>query len=122
MQTMNDFAELPEVNRPLSLEPLPPVLHRGLIAVAFFGILSLVASSGLFFYLSYKLCRWYYKGHLANGPNQYLLLIYNLLLADIQQAMAFSLTAVYVAQDKVEVGTTTCWANGMRPQPIQLLN
>lgn len=109
---MSDLSELPEVNKPLSLDPLPPVLHRGLIAVAFFGILSLVASSGLFFYLSYKLCRWYYKGHLANGANQFLLLIYNLLLADIQQAMAFSLTAVYVAQDKVEVGTTTCWANG----------
>ena len=26
--------------------------------------------------------------------------------------MAFALTAVYVAKDKIEVGTTTCWANG----------
>ena len=108
----DDVLALPEVNRPTTLEPLPPVLQRGLAAVAFFGILSLIASTGLFFFLSYKLCRWYYKGHLANGANQFLLLIYNLLLADIQQAMAFSLTAVFVARDKVEVGTTTCWANG----------
>lgn len=108
----DDFLALPEVNRPTTLDPLSPVLQRGLTAVAVFGILSLVASTGLFLFLSYKLCRWYYKGHLANGANQFLLLIYNLLLADIQQAMAFSLTAVFVARDKVEVGTTTCWANG----------
>lgn len=108
---------LPEVNRPTTLDPLPPVLQRGLTAVAVFGILSLTASTGLFCFLSYKLCRWYYKGHLANGANQFLLLIYNLLLADIQQAMAFSLTAVYVAQNKVEVGTTTCWATG-KPRPV----
>lgn len=109
---MSEFDALPQVNRPTTLDPLPPDLRQGLVAVAFFGILSLAASSGLFFYLSYKLCRWYYKGHLSNGANQFLLLIYNLLLADIQQAMAFGLTAVYVAKNKVEVGTTTCWANG----------
>ena len=109
---MSGFDALPNVNRPDGLDPLPAVLKRGLVAVAFFGVLSLVASTGLFCYLSYKLCRWYYKGHLSNGANQFLLLIYNLLLADIQQAMAFSLTAVYVANDHLEVGTTTCWANG----------
>lgn len=113
----DEFLALPEVNRPTTLDPLPPVLQRGLTAVAFFGILSLAASTGLFCFLSYKLCRWYYKGHLANGANQFLLLIYNLLLADIQQAMAFSLTAVYVAQNKVEVGTTTCWATG-KPRTV----
>ena len=26
--------------------------------------------------------------------------------------MAFALTTVYLAEDKIEVGTTTCWANG----------
>jgi hypothetical protein len=30
----------------------------------------------------------------------------------VQQAMAFALTTVYLAKDKIEVGTTTCWANG----------
>jgi hypothetical protein len=110
---MSDFSALPEVSRPDALDPLPAVLQRGLVAVAFFGILSLLSSTGLFLFLSYKLCRWYYKGQLANGANQFLLLIYNLLLADIQQAMAFSLAAVSVAKGKIEVGTTTCWANGM---------
>ncbi|KAK5414624.1 hypothetical protein LTR06_004438 [Exophiala xenobiotica] len=95
-----------------TLDPLPPVLQRGLVAVAFFGILSLVTSLGLFTFLTYRLCVWKVKGQLRDGPNQFLILIYNLVLADIQQAMAFSLTSAYLAADKIEVGTTTCWANG----------
>lgn len=95
-----------------TLDPLPPVLRHGLVAVAFFGILSLVSSVGLFTFLTYRLCVWYHRGQLRDGANQFLILIYNLVLADIQQAMAFSLTSVYLAADKVEVGTTTCWANG----------
>ncbi|EXJ77619.1 hypothetical protein A1O3_09847 [Capronia epimyces CBS 606.96] len=95
-----------------TLDPLPDILRHGLVAVAFFGILSLVATSILFTYLTYRLCSWYFTGQLRNGANQFFLLIYNLVLADIQQALAFTLTARYLATDKIQVGTTTCWANG----------
>ncbi len=95
-----------------TLEPLPPVLRRGLIAVATLGLLSLISSIGLFTFLTYRLCVWYHRGQLRDGANQFLLLIYNLVLADIQQAMAFALTSVYLSADKIEVGTATCWANG----------
>ena len=95
-----------------TLDPLPPVLRHGLIAVAFFGLLSLISGVALFTFLTYRLAVWYQRGLLRDGANQFLLLIYNLVLADIQQAMAFALTSVYLSQDKIEVGTTTCWANG----------
>lgn len=95
-----------------TLEPLPPVLRHGLVAVAFFGILSLISSLTLFLFLTYRLCVWYHRSELRDGANQFLLLIYNLTLADIQQSMAFALTSVYLAQDKIQVGTSTCWANG----------
>ncbi|KIW13223.1 hypothetical protein PV08_08410 [Exophiala spinifera] len=96
-----------------TLDPLPPVLQRGLVAVAFFGILSLVSSLGLFTFLTYRLCAWKIRGQLRDGANQFLILIYNLVLADIQQAMAFSLTSSYLAENKIEVeNNTTCWANG----------
>jgi hypothetical protein len=95
-----------------TLEPLPPVLRHGLVAVAFFGLLSLISSVALFTFLTYRLAVWFYQGRLRDGANQFLLLIYNLVLADIQQAMAFALTSVYLSQDKIEVGSTTCWANG----------
>ncbi|KIX95417.1 uncharacterized protein Z520_08934 [Fonsecaea multimorphosa CBS 102226] len=95
-----------------TLDPLPSVLQHGLVAVAFFGLLSLISSVALFTFLTYRLCVWYHRGQLKDGANQFLLLIYNLVLADVQQAMAFALTSVYLSQNKIQVGTTTCWANG----------
>jgi hypothetical protein len=43
-------------------------------------------------------------------PNQFLVLIYNLLLADLHQAASFLLNAVWVGRDGIQVGTATCWA------------
>lgn len=103
---------LPSVLQTGTLDPLPDVLHQGLAAVAFFGSLSLLSSLGLFVYLTFRLISWYVRGQLKDGANQFLLLIYNLLLADIQQAMAFALSAVHLARNKIEVGSTVCFANG----------
>ncbi|KAK1991407.1 integral membrane protein [Colletotrichum falcatum] len=47
-----------------------------------------------------------------NAPNQFLILIYNLLLADIQQSIAFSLNASWLRRDAIAVESTTCWAQG----------
>ncbi|KAK5937343.1 hypothetical protein PMZ80_010350 [Knufia obscura] len=95
-----------------TLDPLPPALKRGLPAVAFFGLLSLATSTFLFLFLTVRLLQWWRKGQLRQGANQFFILIYNLLLADIQQATAFALTTVWVAKNKIEVDTSTCWANG----------
>ncbi|KAH8882287.1 hypothetical protein GQ53DRAFT_847678 [Thozetella sp. PMI_491] len=45
-------------------------------------------------------------------PNQFLVLIYNLLFADIQQALAFLLNVTWLSRDAVAVGTDACWAQG----------
>ncbi|EXJ86100.1 hypothetical protein A1O1_06469 [Capronia coronata CBS 617.96] len=95
-----------------TLDPLPGIVRRGLLAIAFFGTLSLVATFSLFSFLTYRLCSWYFRGQLRQGANQFLVLIYNLLLADIQQAVAFALSARFLATNKIEDGTTTCWVNG----------
>ncbi|KAI6371642.1 hypothetical protein MCOR25_003924 [Pyricularia grisea] len=42
-------------------------------------------------------------------PNQFVVLLYNLLLADIKQSIAFFLNAVWVARDSIVVGSGTCW-------------
>ncbi|KAK1987066.1 integral membrane protein [Colletotrichum cereale] len=47
-----------------------------------------------------------------DSPNQFLMLIYNLLLADIQQSIAFSLNASWLVRNAIVVETTTCWAQG----------
>ncbi|KAL2164717.1 hypothetical protein VTH06DRAFT_12 [Thermothelomyces fergusii] len=43
-------------------------------------------------------------------PNQFLVLIYNLLLADIHQAASFLLNTVWLGRDGIYVRTATCWA------------
>ncbi|KAK1985688.1 G protein-coupled glucose receptor regulating Gpa2-domain-containing protein [Colletotrichum cereale] len=45
-------------------------------------------------------------------PNQFLVLIFNLLLADIQQALAFLLNVQWLTRNAIEVGTSTCWTQG----------
>lgn len=95
-----------------TLDPLPSILFRGLIAVSFFGLLSLVTTSSLFLYLTYRLYTWYMQCQLRHGANQFFILVYNLVLADIQQAVAFALTTTYLVHNKLEVGTRTCYANG----------
>jgi hypothetical protein len=140
-----------------TLSPLTPDLHHGLTAVAFFASISLVSSSSLFIYFTYKLIRWRIKAsrrerkereaeaasqavdlslglaqrHFANveedryqpaaplpskrprrSPNQFLMLVYNLFLADTLQATAFFINAVWVAQDGIFVGTPACFLQG----------
>lgn len=95
-----------------TLDPLPPTLRQGLYAVALFGLLSLTTTVVLFSCLTYRLLTWYRKGQINNGANQFFILIYNLLIADIQQAIAFALTTAYITNDKIEVGTSICGTNG----------
>ncbi|GJC99535.1 integral membrane protein [Colletotrichum higginsianum] len=134
-----------------TLAPLPDVLRRGLTAVSFFGFLSFVTTTALFFVLTYRLLSWYFApapgrpqrmadepnadavlaeemglpetmysagGKASNSrtkrdaPNQFLMLIYNLLLADIQQALAFLLNASWLSRNAIVVESTTCWAQG----------
>lgn len=45
-------------------------------------------------------------------PNPLLLLIYNLLFSDIALSAAYTSNAVWLHRDMVEVGTTTCHAQG----------
>jgi hypothetical protein len=95
-----------------TLSPLPPVLSQGLIAVSTFGFLSFFFSTSLFLFLTYRLVSWRRKSGSQAPTNQFLVLIYNLVLADIQQALAFLLNVSSLRHDALEVGTRTCWAQG----------
>jgi len=95
-----------------TLEGLPRVLSRGLVAVSFFGLLSFLSSAALFLFLTWKIVRWRLKSDGQTPINQFLFLIYNLLFADIQQALAFLLNISHLRQNSIVVGDTTCWAQG----------
>ncbi|KAH9216600.1 G protein-coupled glucose receptor regulating Gpa2-domain-containing protein [Leptodontidium sp. 2 PMI_412] len=95
-----------------TLSPLPDILSHGLVAVSTFGLLSFFCSTSLFLYLTYRLISWHVRAEIKSPPNQFLLLIYNLLLADIQQAIAFLLNISSLRNNGIIVGTPTCWAQG----------
>lgn len=44
--------------------------------------------------------------------NQFLLLVYNLVIADMQQSLAFVLNIHSLREDAIDVGHPTCWAQG----------
>lgn len=46
-------------------------------------------------------------------PNQFLVLIFNLLLADMHQGVAFFLSAEWLRYGRVRVGTPTCFTQGL---------
>lgn len=48
-----------------------------------------------------------------NPPNQFLVLVFHLLLADMHQATAFFLNIVWLQHDEIQVGTSACFAQGL---------
>ena len=100
------------VTNPTTLTPLSDhgTLQRGLIAVTVLGFLSFIASITLFLRLAYKLITWTRKT--KSRTNQFLILIFNLVLADIQQSVAFLLNAQWLRDNAITISTSTCWAQG----------
>ncbi|KAK5998864.1 hypothetical protein PT974_01248 [Cladobotryum mycophilum] len=48
-----------------------------------------------------------------SSPNQFLILIYNLLLADLHQSLAFTLNGRWLYSNGIIVGTPTCFTQGL---------
>jgi hypothetical protein len=97
---------------PNSLDPLTPVYREGLIAVVVCAMMSLVSVSALLGFITYRLISWrrHYKEYV--GYNQYVILIYNLLLADLQQSIAFAITFHWLRLDKILAPTAACFIQG----------
>lgn len=73
------------------------------------GFLSFFASFSLFLVLGYRLFKWHSK---AKHANQFVILIFNLVLADIQQSLAFLLNTEWLRMNQIAVGTRICWVQG----------
>lgn len=88
-----------------TLNELPPHITPWLRAVVFFSFLSFLSAVTLLSVLTYRLIRWQRK---AKRTNQFAILIFNLLIADIQQSLAFLLNIEWLRLDSVVVGTPIC--------------
>lgn len=81
-------------------------------AMGVVALCSLGSTLGLLSFLTYRFIYWqrYYKSPLAH--NQYVVLIYNLLLVDMQQAIAFVISLYWVSRGSVHFGEPACYLQG----------
>lgn len=82
------------------------------IAMGICGLLSLTSTLCLLSFLTYRFIYWqrYYKSSLAK--NQYVVLIYQLLLVDLQQAIAFTISLYWASRGSVKFGEPACYLQG----------
>lgn len=75
----------------MTFYPLDDTLQRGMIPLAIFALCSALSTFTLLSWITYRLIfKNDYQAFV--GYNQYVILIYNLLLADLQQALSFLIT------------------------------
>lgn len=92
-----------------TLSELPRHIHPWLRAVVTLGFLSFVASVTLLALLTYRLIRWQIK---SKRTNQFVILIFNLLWADIQQSLAFLLNVEWLRLDSLVIENPICFTQG----------
>jgi hypothetical protein len=97
----------------LDIDPLPKAQRQGLIAVSIMAFLSFLATGGLLSFITYRLVFWRGNYQRYIGYNQYIILIYNLVLADFQQSLAFLICLKWIISDKIKSGTAACFLQGL---------
>ncbi|KAE8353864.1 G protein-coupled glucose receptor regulating Gpa2-domain-containing protein [Aspergillus coremiiformis] len=97
----------------MDIGPLPSAQRNGLIAVSIMAILSFLASLILLMFVTYRLIFWRSNYARYIGYNQYIILIYNLVLADLQQSVAFLICLRWIAKNKIEASSAACFLQGL---------
>ena len=84
-----------------SLDPLPQDIRHGMIAMGIIGLFSSVSTFSLFIFITWRMISWrkYYDHPIAS--NQIFVLIYNLLIADFQQALSFLFAFHWVSENRL---------------------
>lgn len=103
---VGDIAYWPE---PYSLDPIPKDLRDGLIAVGTLAIISVGTTLTLISFISYRLITWKLHHSSFLGYNQYVLLVLNLLIADLQQSAAFLFSFHWIRLGRIMAPTRPCF-------------
>lgn len=111
----NQFTMANQVLRSIassSLDPLPKDIRNGMIAMGIVGLLSTISTLALFLFITYRMIYWkrFFNAPLAR--NQAFVLIYNLLLADLHQALSFLFSFWWISQNKLVGPNRICDAQG----------
>jgi hypothetical protein len=95
---------------PSSLAPLPDSMYRGLIALCGFSLLSTIACLAVLSYITYLFIIGGADYRAAVCKNQYVILIYSVLIADLQVAIGFLLSVKWIHDDQMYAPSSTCVA------------
>ncbi|OJD15754.1 hypothetical protein AJ78_04011 [Emergomyces pasteurianus Ep9510] len=92
--------------------PLPAENRRGMIALFTFSLLSVLTSGSSVLWLAYRLIFWrrYYTKY--PGRNQLIVLVFNLLLADMIQSSANMITPHWLLTNEISIDSPACFAQG----------
>jgi hypothetical protein len=86
-------------------------LKAGMIPLSIFALCSALSTTALLLWITWRLVfRSDYQAFV--GYNQYVILIYNLLLADLQQALAFIITLHWLDIGEISSPSRTCFTQG----------
>lgn len=97
---------------PYSQTHLNDILRIGLVPVGILAALSVLTTSILISFISWRFITWklHYKTFL--GYNQYVVLVLQLLLADLQQAASFLISFHWISRDYILAPHPACFAQG----------
>lgn len=103
---------------PYSLDPIPSALHNGLIPVGILAALSVATTLTLISFIGYRLITWKMHHSSLQGYNQYVLLVLNLLIADLQQSASFLFSFHWIRVGGILAPSAPCfgeWKQEYRP-------
>lgn len=95
------------------ISPLPDVMKHGLIAIILIASLSALMSLSLLVFIAYRLIFWRSFSSQYLGYNQYIILIYQLILADLQHALGYLISVKWLVEDKVTPESWACFVQGV---------
>lgn len=95
------------------IDPLPALQRRGLIAIGALSLISLASTFSLLCFFTYRFIFWkkYYKRYI--GYNQYVVLMYNLALADFIQGLGFIVSLRWIDQNSIHAEDPGCFLQGI---------
>jgi len=97
---------------PYSVRPLPEPIHQGLIAIGLLALLSVASTFCLIIFIATRFFTWRLHYRTFIGYNQYVVLVLNLLLADLQQSSGFLISFHWVRMNEIVAPTSACFAQG----------
>lgn len=114
-QPSHEFLRRQETSQePLGvIAPLGSSRTKGLAASICIAAVSLLTTLSLLCFLTYRMIFWKKYSRRYIGYNHYIVLVYNLALADAQQCLGFIVSLRWIAADSIHASDGFCFLQGI---------